>query len=661
MTVAGFGSAVAWIDVDEMAGLVRALEDAAVTLRHARTRLSTVMARFDLVDAPVHELDGPRAWAEDALPDLRRRLALARAVEASSPTWPGTAVQISEVDVVSLSAEDARRAGLEIAEELLTTGTLDSAALKRLEDLSADPYAAVAFARSVTLDQLTRIVVDLDGTRPAVLAAISRALGTASYGTGELALPSTWATTWVEGLTAGAGPAGTTWSAGPDLAAPQRAGALAELLGAGGRFEPTLLEAVATGAYARERAHLALPLGGRPSSLVPQELWRGHDPMRGVMSALEHNPRAAARFLNPDGGGALAQERMSYLVGQRGWSDEGLAALTGAVHVGAAAWFTTAAPTARQTQSAWIASAAVHHLAGRIDRTGVLGGGPPVAENVAGLLATYLTDVDRVARGDGATEVPGTFAPRHVISESGTRLPVGADFAQASLNTVLRELLIDERAAEAMSVSVARFNGARLEHAVEYAVAAEDMSEVRVAVNESAALVGYLAGNAGARLVGDAEAAAERSTRIVVVAADATSAVPIANAFAAVGAAAGVSAAREAMIAEYVADVSRAEAQADGDAAYARDALTSAVGYALALNPGIPPESRVDKYRQTYPWVECQDGEELRALLEGDRATRREFRDWVRRETALEPVMLGMDGAFGDGHQLGAESGQVLP
>lgn len=107
-------------------------------------------------------------------------------------------------------------------------------------------------------------------------------------------------------------------------------------------------------------------------------------------------------------------------------------------------------------------------------------------------------------------------------------------------------------------------------------------------------------------------------------------------------------------MAELVDEVTAAEVEADGDAAYARGALTSAVGYAFALNPDIPPESKVDALNKTYAWVECRDGDELRALLESDEMVRWEFRQWVHSETALEPAMLDMVAAFDAGHDRGA-------
>lgn len=244
----------AQFDLDQMARLVRGLEDVAQYLPGIRNEFTKTLYRFQLQTDSTRPLGDVVGWARDTLPDVRRRLALARQIEASTPGWASGSVEIDETLVSTVPADRAQREGAEIARALLDgPGIPDAEMLARLEELDEDPYFAAGLANALSPAELASVVSRLSNVRPvfdgrngqtweeylastawygAALSAMSRTLATATFNVGELALPDDYASSWVAAITAepleGVGPDG------PGTARRSQAAALGLLLGSGG-------------------------------------------------------------------------------------------------------------------------------------------------------------------------------------------------------------------------------------------------------------------------------------------------------------------------------------------------------------------------------------------------------------------------------------------
>lgn len=315
--------ALVTIDVLGMSEVVRGLERGIESLRHAQSGLRTTLQRFDVDSYRTVTMRAAVDWATDVLPGVRRRYAMAQALEGTNPSWtPGTA----EVDESALSVVDPFLAitnGEKAAAALRDgDGEPDAALIAELRANMNDPYYASGFASELSPDELAALVLRLSGARaPAdgyldgealaqrnawygqVVDAVSTTLGTATRATGELALPPGYAESWVEEITAEV----------PDAQFPDGTGqvdhanALGVLLSAG-TFSLAFLGRVSEGVYDYERDfaenHRGDPWALRSSSPATPFVVYGadgqivRDPMAGIMSALGKNAAAAQNFFS---------------------------------------------------------------------------------------------------------------------------------------------------------------------------------------------------------------------------------------------------------------------------------------------------------------------------------------------------------------------------
>lgn len=338
------------IDVIGMSEVVRGLERGIESLRHAQSGLRTTMLRFGVDSSRTATMRDAVDWATDVLPGVRRRYAMAEALEGSDPSWaPGTA-RVDESTLSTVDPELAAKNGKEAAAALLDgDGKPDAALIAQLEANMDDPYFASGFAKELSPDELAAIVLRLSRERaPAdgrldadalaesnawygkVVGSISTTLGTATRATGELALPSGYAQSWVDEMTAevqsGQFPDGTGQV--------DHANALGVLLGSG-TFSLAFLGRVSEGVYEYEREYhenhrgdpWAARSGNPATSLVVYDADGQivRDPMAGVMSALGKNPDAAQNFfaggdevtVKVDGQDMQVSDRLKYMLVDR--------------------------------------------------------------------------------------------------------------------------------------------------------------------------------------------------------------------------------------------------------------------------------------------------------------------------------------------------------
>jgi len=344
--------AKATIDVQGMSRIVTGIQNGIDTLDSARSSLRTTLSHYYLDTSRTAALQGPADWARDELPSLRRRLALAQALEGSNPSWSKGTVQLDDVtDITSMDPDKAQQAGREAAEALKNGGKPDDDLIDQIVDLQNDPYFAAGFAQALDADELADVVVKLSYNRTQqngsqtqeqldeanawygrLLNGMSTTMATATRNTGDLALPSDYAQSWLDTIEAEV-PTSPYYDGGDGRQ--DRANALAVLLNSG-RYGDSFLSTIASGVYdyerevGDERGSVWAPKGSDLSSeygVYDAEGRRFRDPMTGVMNALGNNPQVAQTFFSGgdqrdveiDGKDVTVDERLAYLVLDRRW------------------------------------------------------------------------------------------------------------------------------------------------------------------------------------------------------------------------------------------------------------------------------------------------------------------------------------------------------
>ncbi len=213
------------IKIAEMAGLVSAMETAKAEIPSDVNAVSGNLSAVWLSTFDPHRADSVAAWVDTELPGVRRRLALARFIEASSPGIQ-TQVTIDEDDLSTLTPTQAQEQAREAAD--LFSGMDDGEIPQELLDLLAqhgtDPYFAAEFAKHVSPQELAvkilmlsatrqtmaqgmlsesglQDVEDFDGDYEALLDLLGTTIGTATFGTGDLAPPADYAQVWLDAIT----------------------------------------------------------------------------------------------------------------------------------------------------------------------------------------------------------------------------------------------------------------------------------------------------------------------------------------------------------------------------------------------------------------------------------------------------------------------------
>ena len=466
------------IDVRGMGDVVRGLEQGVVTLTDARLGLASVLERFDLDESRAWSLQSAIDWASTELPGLRRRLALAQALEGSNPAWPVGAVELdSEPAFSSMSAEAARAAGLDLARHLNEGGQPPEEEIALLEELCNDPYFASAFAAALDPEQLAGIVLSWSRARtPAgaglddaewaernawyqrAVDALSTTLGTATRATGDLALPAGYAQRWLDAMTAP--PPGGLYPDGTGMVG--QANALSLLLSTG-RFSLSFLGTVADGVYGYERSFVAEypdgslwgPRSGDPSTLNAVYDGEGNqirDPLAGIMAALAKDPAAAQNFFAAGGARTVqisgqdlqVSARLAYLLCDRTWAMD-------ATNGGALGQALVAATTVLRDRagtgmiSAQIASQALALIGEQAGEHGV--GGEQMWDGlrpyIAQVLASYGADVfnAKVVGDDGPADGWYRLGSGVLFPDD---LPYGARLDLESLERIIATLGQDQ-------------------------------------------------------------------------------------------------------------------------------------------------------------------------------------------------------------------------
>ncbi|MBB5786560.1 DNA/RNA non-specific endonuclease [Jiangella mangrovi] len=350
------------IDLEQMAGLIRAMENASTELESragsVRGHLTDVWLSTDELD----RLNGVLSWIDGELPGLRRRLALARHVEAQTPGIQ-TYAQIDESTISTATPEEARERADRAAEliEDFDDGEIPEELLDLLADNATDPYFAQRLAQEVSPEEVSEIILSLSSQRrvmpsmmqsdleaieefdtgyEALLDGLGTTLGMATQNTGDLALDDDYALRWLDAIVE------------ENPAELGQAGALSLVISRGS-WSTDFLTTVTEGVYFYERdvdedhmwqnrssdgtgqlAGAIDPVHGDDEG-APSGWSEYFDPLAGLLAAVGRNPQAGHYLfgsgevidIEADGETAQVNAFMEYLIARRRWPvDDGAGA-----------------------------------------------------------------------------------------------------------------------------------------------------------------------------------------------------------------------------------------------------------------------------------------------------------------------------------------------
>ncbi|WP_456789698.1 DUF6571 family protein [Cellulomonas sp. P5_C5] len=347
---------IASIDLAQMAALVRALESASTDVSSHRSSLRSGLESVMLSAEELQRVDAVSTWIDAQLPGLRRRLALARHIEAQVPGFQGY-VQLDESTVPTTTPAEAKERAdraAHLIEEYGSDEDLPQELVDLLAENGTDPYFAYQLALQVSPEEIADLVIDASNTRrslvrnsslspdiedvekfdgqyEALLDGLGTTFGTATQGTGDHALPPGYATSWSDAIT----------DESPETLG--QASALG-LVVSRGSFSTPFLTTLATDVYDYERqvdtrdmwynrAHSMSegygaidPVHGDEEG-APTGYTEYYDPLAGIMAAVGRNPEAAHQLFGTgptvtiEGGGKSATTNafLEYVLVQRRW------------------------------------------------------------------------------------------------------------------------------------------------------------------------------------------------------------------------------------------------------------------------------------------------------------------------------------------------------
>lgn len=187
----GGGGDYSMIDISRMETLISSLKSEGETLQDTTEGFKSRASSLGVTDPAFTKVISTGTWCEDALPDLRRRLNLAKGLMGSTtPDYDTTYIS----EPLEMTAEEAEEKGRELAEDLKNHNRTDEEyveiAERTFRDLELlygnDPDVLSAFYAELG-PQHTQMLPSLLGasgeTGTATLERISRTLGTAFHDT----------------------------------------------------------------------------------------------------------------------------------------------------------------------------------------------------------------------------------------------------------------------------------------------------------------------------------------------------------------------------------------------------------------------------------------------------------------------------------------------
>ncbi len=487
--------AMAAIDLEAMESLVTTMGTAASDLRGVKSDLAGILGGVSLDTSPPRPLETAASWVEGQVPGLRRRLALAQAIAASTPNFKaGSPVTIDESKLSTLSPAEAMKIGTEAANRIKDGGEdgPDPELAQWLSQYANDPYFAAALAKGSSPDEIATYLRDagyhmgttrssmmsdsetefqsMMGDHKLIVAGLSTALGTATRNESpDLALPSSYADDWADAITS-------------DEHINGEAAILGNLM-KDGAWGTRFLDTVATKVYDYETTTMA-DRGERWADRTPDSSWYAYDkdgnfivvrdPLAGVLGALGHNPEAAQNFFTQGGDETVSihdkdvtvNSRLQYLTQERTWSDSrysdegnGLGqALRAATTVFRNRQDTGETSASLASQSIALLGSNTHD--GWRMYTGM-------RDEVADIVADYTPDLYRQYSGNaGAADDLSDGWVNTVNSADLPGGPYGMVFDQGDMKNVLETLGEDTENIDKISVAALAFNRVKVNYAL---------------------------------------------------------------------------------------------------------------------------------------------------------------------------------------------------
>ncbi|MFT4082992.1 MAG: DNA/RNA non-specific endonuclease [Nocardioides sp.] len=294
------------INITEMTSLQAGLVKAEDTTRDMKTGLTNRLSQLSLDTGSLSPVGGVTSWVEDRLVDVRRRLAMAQAIAASTPGM-GNYVQFNENAISTLTPAQAKAQAAAAAKALKSGDT--STLVKILDKQGYDPYFAHALAQQVSPVDLENIVMDQQGYGQLkggvskgdyehLLTSLASTFSLASRGTGDLDLGPTWRDEFLQEMTAPKFRGDTNDSdAYRDLDQREAARSALLLIFERGQWStPFLKDATRRIATMDSRGMVpwTTPGSGYEWAIEPNGTRNyAQDPVKSLMLALAHNPAAA--------------------------------------------------------------------------------------------------------------------------------------------------------------------------------------------------------------------------------------------------------------------------------------------------------------------------------------------------------------------------------
>ncbi|MGH8775798.1 MAG: DUF6571 family protein [Jiangellaceae bacterium] len=422
-----------------------------------------------------------------------------------------------------------------------------------------------------------------------------------------------------------------------------------------GTYEADFLTTIGTGLYDWEKEQDGRVWGGRfdgdlDTWTLGTEGGDGYyDPFVGLFEAMGRTPEAALDFINP--GGEEAVERAQYIIQDRTWAHDDFNSL--GIMLDAAATSFRDHDDPQSARAAWVASATIHFLAERDEGRNGRAIGDAGKDSLGHILATYISDVDRIANGPGGSF--GTYDPLQSVPwEDG--LPIGADFEYDHLRDVMQEVLTDDDAVAQIAHASAEWNAYRMNvAAADWDGDVTDMSRVQAAVDRSSALNGFVLGAMEVGTEAEAREADERAQMYLDIASDVVGLVPTGGTFTSFLADQALSQGKDAVASHFTNNESRVQGENLTVQQVAVTDLQIAMALALAENDHLPPDAMKNEDGRTYPWFE---GGVFDASVVETPQMRAQFIDWLthgdagQAATALLP---DIDGEFRSGLDRGGD------
>lgn len=333
------------IEIAGMRALVQSVETALEAVPSDQNAVRGQLDRVMLSTQPVQPADHVVAWMQEQIPGLRRRLAMAIALEAATPGLQSY-VQFDESLVSTRSPADAADLADEIADKIESGDTdFDDDLLKILEENSVDPYFASALAKRLSPEELAQFVKGMSARRGVLasdptldrdalpdfddqygrwLDGLAKALGIATMQQGaDLKLPEDYTDQWLAQMT------------DVETGVPGDASALA-LLVSRGTWSTDFTVGITKGLWEYEKA-VDLPgmwqrdafpaLGGSYVGAVEPGGRQAYDPLALALQAVGRDQDAALELfargekvtVEVDGHDQTSTAFLKYLLAERRW------------------------------------------------------------------------------------------------------------------------------------------------------------------------------------------------------------------------------------------------------------------------------------------------------------------------------------------------------